>query len=111
MLSRNGATGRLGNDWDQGNKPASPEAEIERAMISQRTKQSLARKRSEGERLGRPKGSLAKTTKLMGKDVVINDLLEKQFPSVPLPGFLAYEAARFDSTPPTANAGMMGRRR
>ena len=53
-------------------------AEIERAMISQRTKEALARKRAEGKRLGRPKGSLAKTTKLTGKDTVINDLLSKQ---------------------------------
>ena len=53
-------------------------AEIERAMISQRTKEALARKRSEGKRLGRPKGSLSKRTKLMGKEGVIKDLLAKQ---------------------------------
>src|SRR5689334_25022072 len=53
-------------------------AEIERAMISQRTKEALARKRSEGQRLGRPKGSRAKTTKLTGKDAVIKELLAKQ---------------------------------
>ncbi len=53
-------------------------AEIERAMISQRTKEALARKRSEGKRLGRPKGSLSKTTKLTGKDAVIKELLAKQ---------------------------------
>lgn len=33
-------------------------AEIERSMISSRTKEALARKKSEGKRLGRPKGSL-----------------------------------------------------
>ncbi len=53
-------------------------AEIERAMISQRTKEALARKRSEGKRLGRPKGSLSKTTKLTGKDAMIKELLAKQ---------------------------------
>jgi putative DNA-invertase from lambdoid prophage Rac len=53
-------------------------AEIERTMISQRTKEALARKRSEGKRLGRPKGSLAKTTKLTGKDAIISDLLAKR---------------------------------
>jgi putative DNA-invertase from lambdoid prophage Rac len=53
-------------------------AEIERAMISQRTKEALARKRSEGQRLGRPKGARAKTTKLTGKDAVITDLLAKK---------------------------------
>jgi DNA invertase Pin-like site-specific DNA recombinase len=53
-------------------------AEIERAMISQRTKEALARKRSEGQRLGRPTGSLSKTTKLTGKDDVIKELLAKR---------------------------------
>lgn len=53
-------------------------AEIERAMISQRTKEALARKRSEGKRLGRPKGSRAKITKLTGKEAIICDLLAKQ---------------------------------
>ncbi|HSH80672.1 MAG TPA: master DNA invertase Mpi family serine-type recombinase [Herpetosiphonaceae bacterium] len=53
-------------------------AEIERAMISQRTKEALARKRSEGKRLGRPKGARSKTTKLTGKDAVIKELLAKQ---------------------------------
>ena len=32
-------------------------AEIERNLISQRTKEALARKKSESMRLGRPKGS------------------------------------------------------
>jgi putative DNA-invertase from lambdoid prophage Rac len=53
-------------------------AEIERAMISQRTKEALARKRSEGKRLGRPTGALSKTTKLTGKDAIIKDLLAKR---------------------------------
>ena len=35
-------------------------AEIERNLISQRTKEALARKRLEGVRLGRPKGSKTK---------------------------------------------------
>jgi DNA invertase Pin-like site-specific DNA recombinase len=34
-------------------------AEIERSMISSRTKEALARKKSEGKRLGRPKGKLS----------------------------------------------------
>lgn len=53
-------------------------AEIERAMISQRTKEALARKRNEGKRLGRPKGSSSKTTKLTGKEAIITELLSKQ---------------------------------
>lgn len=53
-------------------------AEIERAMISARTKEALARKRSEGKKLGRPKGSLSKKTKLTGKEQDIKMLLEKK---------------------------------
>lgn len=53
-------------------------AEIERQLISQRTKEALARKKSEGMKLGRPKGSLSKNTKLSGKEEQIKILLEKQ---------------------------------
>jgi len=52
-------------------------AEIERNMISQRTKEALARKKSEGKTLGRPKGSYAKRTKLTGKEDDIRELLRK----------------------------------
>lgn len=52
-------------------------AEIERNMISQRTKDALARKRSEGKALGRPKGTLSKKTKLTGKENTIKELLSK----------------------------------
>jgi len=52
-------------------------AEIERNLISQRTKEALARKKNEGKKLGRPKGSLSKETKLTGKEDVIKDLLRK----------------------------------
>ncbi len=53
-------------------------AEIERSMISSRTKEALARKKSEGMRLGRPPGSFAKETKLTGKEAAIQELLEKR---------------------------------
>ncbi len=53
-------------------------AEIERSMISSRTKEALARKKSEGQRLGRPKGSYATATKLTGKEQVIRELLKKR---------------------------------
>ena len=52
-------------------------AEIERNMISERTKDALARKRSEGKVLGRPKGALSKKTKLSGKEQTIKELLYK----------------------------------
>ena len=55
-------------------------AEIERSMISSRTKEALARKKSEGKRLGRPKGKLSTTTKLTGKDDLIREYLEKKIP-------------------------------
>jgi DNA invertase Pin-like site-specific DNA recombinase len=52
-------------------------AEIERNLISQRTKEALARKRAEGVILGRPKGSKSKTKKLSGKEAEIKLLLDK----------------------------------
>lgn len=55
-------------------------AEIERQLISQRTKEALARKKSEGKQLGRPKGSLSKMTKLTGKEKVIQEFLKKRIP-------------------------------
>lgn len=53
-------------------------AEIERQMISQRTKEALARKKAEGKKLGRPKGSLSKKTKLAGKEGIIKDFLKNR---------------------------------
>jgi len=55
-------------------------AQIERNMISQRTKEALQRKKSEGMTLGRPRGSLSKITKLTGKDDVILGFLDKKVP-------------------------------
>ena len=53
-------------------------AEIERNLISQRTKEALARKRAEGVILGRPKGSKSKVKKLTGKEAEIKSLLDKR---------------------------------
>ena len=55
-------------------------AEIERNMISQRTKEALERKKADGTTLGRPKGSLSKVTKLTGKEDTIKELLSKEVP-------------------------------
>ena len=52
-------------------------AEIERNLISQRTKEALARKRAEGITLGRPKGRKSNKVKLSGQEEVIHTLLEK----------------------------------
>ena len=53
-------------------------AEIERNLISQRTKEALARKKAEGVILGRPKGSKTapEKHKLYGKNNLINELLK-----------------------------------
>ena len=53
-------------------------AEIERNLISHRTKEALARKKAEGVTLGRPKGrkSSPDKYKLYGKEALIKGLLE-----------------------------------
>ncbi len=53
-------------------------AEIERNLISQRTKEALARRKAEGVILGRPKGRKASNLKLSGKEDQIQQLLSKR---------------------------------
>ena len=53
-------------------------AEIERNLISQRTKEALARKRAEGVILGRPKGRKSSRVKLTGREAEISDLLSRK---------------------------------
>ena len=53
-------------------------AEIERNLISQRTKEALARKKAEGVILGRPKGSRSAKTKLTGQENKIRELLDRK---------------------------------
>ncbi len=53
-------------------------AEIERNLISQRTKEALARRKAEGQILGRPKGSKSQMRKLTGKEADIKSLMNKK---------------------------------
>jgi DNA invertase Pin-like site-specific DNA recombinase len=53
-------------------------AEIERNLISQRTKEALARKKAEGVILGRPIGRKSSKTKLTGQEKRITELLDKK---------------------------------
>jgi len=54
-------------------------AEIEREMISRRTKEALAKKREQGVVLGRPKGSKSSHVKLTGKEALIRQMIESDF--------------------------------
>jgi DNA invertase Pin-like site-specific DNA recombinase len=53
-------------------------AEIERDLVSQRTKEALARRRSEGVILGRPYGRKSSQVKLSGHEKEIQALLDKR---------------------------------
>ncbi|MDB5228708.1 MAG: Resolvase, N-terminal domain protein [Bacteroidota bacterium] len=53
-------------------------AEIERNLISQRTKEALARKKAEGVILGRPKGRKSSKTKLTGQEKKIREFLDRK---------------------------------
>ena len=57
-------------------------AEIERNLISQRTKEALARKKTEGIKLGRPNGSKSSYYKLSGKEDTIIKMLNKKISKV-----------------------------
>ena len=55
-------------------------AEIERDLISQRTKEALLKLKKQGKKLGREAGSKNKKRKLDDKIEIINDLLIKKVP-------------------------------
>lgn len=55
-------------------------AEIERSLISQRTKEALKRKKTEGIVLGRPKGRKSNHYKLSGKEQQIKNMLSNGYP-------------------------------
>ena len=52
-------------------------AQIERDLISARTKEALAKKKAEGVKLGHPKGAFSKITKLTGCENTIQILLDR----------------------------------
>ena len=64
-------------------------AEIERQLISQRTKEALRRLKAEGKKLGRPNGAQGKNNKLEGKQSIIKDTLQRT-------GNLTLTAKRFN---------------
>jgi DNA invertase Pin-like site-specific DNA recombinase len=72
-------------------------AEIERNLISQRTKEALARKRSEGVILGRPLGSKSAKLKLTGKENFIKNLLEHNVPKIKIAKILKVNRGTLDN--------------
>lgn len=59
-------------------------AEIERDLISRRTKEALAKKKTDGIKLGRPIGSKSKKLKLSGKEKYIQNQLKNKVSKVHL---------------------------
>jgi putative DNA-invertase from lambdoid prophage Rac len=51
---------------------------LERYLLVARTREALARRRQEGQRLGRPPGRLSQQTQLTGRDQEIRMLLQKK---------------------------------
>ena len=75
-------------------------AEVERDLISERTKEGLAAAKAKGKLLGRPKGALGKS-KLDGKEEDIRMLLGKEVsrPAWDSPGLMLYFYSNLVGTP------------
>jgi len=71
-------------------------AEIERQMISQRTKEALARKKSEGMVLGRVKGSRSKS-RLDGHELQIQEFMAKGVSKASISKILGVHPGTLDS--------------
>lgn len=72
-------------------------AEIERNLISQRTKEALARKRAEGVVLGRPKGRKSSHVKLSGHEEAIKTLVQKKVPKTKIARIFGVNRMTVDS--------------
>lgn len=70
--------------------------EVEKQLIGQRTREALAKKKSEGKHLGRPKGSLSKS-KLTGKEDMIKELLGKRVSKASISKILEVHPGTLDS--------------
>ena len=71
-------------------------AEIERNLISQRTKEALARKRAEGVVLGRPVGKKSAKVKLSGKEDFIRELIAHNVPKTQMAKILNVDRMTVD---------------
>lgn len=72
-------------------------AEIERNLISQRTREALARKRAEGVVLGRPKGRRSSRVKLSGQEETIRILLQRKVPKTKIAKIFGVNRMTVDS--------------
>lgn len=68
-------------------------AEIERNLISQRTKEALMRVRAEGKVLGRPLGKKSSYVKLTGKETQIKKLINENIPKRQIAKILGVDRA------------------
>lgn len=66
-------------------------AEIERQLISERTKMSLDKLKSQGKHLGRPFGSKSKSLKLSKNTKKVKDLMAKGLPKAQIARLLGVD--------------------